>query len=181
MFRRNIAVRLPLAVASLVLVVFAGPAAAQVKEPVRVAAGFSLIKAGATGAGASGGVLVPVMEIGPRSIGIVGAAAFHHRDNTSLTSFGGAVRVTHKWTPKLRSFVQGGLGVIRRHDSVDENDPVANSRTKIGFFAGAGVSVPVNPRFNLIVEADLGALNETYGVAKGVVLTVGFSLPVGKQ
>jgi hypothetical protein len=169
------------AVALLLPLALAGSAAAQAKEPVRVGVGFSLLRVGVWAPGASGGVLVPVKEIGQRSIGILGAGAVHHRGNTTLISFGGALRLTSTLTPKLRAFVQGGLGVAHRRDSVDENDPIANSRTKLGVLVGGGVLVPLNSRINFMVEADLGALSESGDVAKGGVLTFGVSMPLGKS
>jgi hypothetical protein len=157
---------------------FTAAARAQTTDRPRLGVGVSFVPNDPLAVGVAGGVLLPIKDIGPRSIGVIVAGSLHRAsaDEVSFTAvtFGGGIRVTRTFSPTLKTFLQGALGGVQRRESDSE------ARTDFGFTVGGGFLRPLNERINFMVEADLGVIVDAIGGNNvGVVLTAGVSMPLG--
>ncbi len=170
-----------LALAAVALLSCAVPASAQTTDVPRVGVGLSLVQSGVGGAGVAGGLFYPFRDIGPRTLGVIGAAAFHHFGDGgfSMITFGGGVRMTHTWSATLKTFVQGVGGIVQARDSGD--NPFGETRTDFGIGGGGGILYPINDQINFMAEADLGLVPGSRASAKGLLLTFGVSMPLGRR
>jgi hypothetical protein len=162
------------------LVVVASTSAfAQELPPARVGGGLSFITGG--GIGLAGGVVVPVKQIGPRTLGVVGALGVHKFDGYSLLSFGGGLRSTRQvpqvtQVKNFRVFVQGMLGVSQsRFEGFSDSAK--------GFTIGGGAGFALNPRVDLFGELDITTVLPGEGGLSyhGIATTIGVSVPIGSK
>ncbi len=157
------------------------PALAQTKEQPRLGVGLSMIPSSNDfGLGFGAGVLLPIKDSKAGSIGVLGAGGFQHTAHFNTDEFGGGARLTHGLTPKARVFLQGTISVVQRRDH-KADDPFAHTRTDPAYSGGAGVSLSATERLNVVIEGDLGMLNEKTHNTKVGLLFFGVSLPIGHR